>query len=188
MRGVFFLLGILLLCPPALAAPVNEKAVAVASQYLGIEEKTGRNDGPEVERFLAAVGLGKGQPWCAAFVVYSYGAAAKPAANPLPKIARVALLWQRAGDRPSRYRLIEKDDLLTGLVRPQPGDIAIWLYGSGPNPNGHTGLLRSGNRLTLQTIEGNTMPTNSGNQREGGGVYARERRTSSLVGLIRVRP
>src|ERR1044072_9000961 len=31
-------------------------------------EATGRNDGPRVEHYLSRVGLGKGYPWCAAFM------------------------------------------------------------------------------------------------------------------------
>ena len=43
---------------------------AIYSSYVGVRELTHRNDGPEVERFLAHVGLKKGAPWCAAFVSY----------------------------------------------------------------------------------------------------------------------
>jgi hypothetical protein len=34
---------------------------------VGVRERTGRNDGVEVEAYLRSVGLGKGYPWCAAF-------------------------------------------------------------------------------------------------------------------------
>ena len=43
---------------------------AIYSSYVGVRELTHHNDGPEVERFLAHVGLKKGAPWCAAFVSY----------------------------------------------------------------------------------------------------------------------
>ena len=42
----------------------------IYSSYVGVRELTHHNDGPEVERFLAHVGLKKGAPWCAAFVSY----------------------------------------------------------------------------------------------------------------------
>lgn len=181
---VFFLFWLLLALPVA-AADLPTKAVAVATTYVGVEEATGRNDGPQVERFLRYVGLAKGNPWCAAFVVFDYGAAANPAKNPLPKFARVNSLFNYCKEDP-RFRVFTPEQILAGIYAPRPGDIAIWLYGSGPNPNGHTGLITGRDGRYFLTIEGNTMPSDMGNQREGGGVYARQRRPASLAGVIRV--
>jgi len=48
-----------------------EVAADTASQYVGVvEEPPGSNSGPEVDQFLASVGLGPGYAWCAAFRSY----------------------------------------------------------------------------------------------------------------------
>lgn len=48
---------------------------SVYSAEIGIRESTGNNDGKRIEEYLAYVGLGKGNPWCAAFVCWVYGQA-----------------------------------------------------------------------------------------------------------------
>jgi hypothetical protein len=42
--------------------------IAIAQKQLGIREATGNNDGPQVEAYLATVGLKKGELWCAVFL------------------------------------------------------------------------------------------------------------------------
>jgi uncharacterized protein (TIGR02594 family) len=46
----------------------NVPWMEVAESQLGVKEKTNNNDGPEVEMYLKSGGLGKGYPWCGAFV------------------------------------------------------------------------------------------------------------------------
>ena len=43
----------------------------IAKTQIGVAEATGHNDGVQVEKYLKSVGLGKGYPWCAAFVNWS---------------------------------------------------------------------------------------------------------------------
>ena len=64
------LLLLLLLCSQPVRAQNPDTLRAIYSAYVGVRERTNHNDGPEVERFLAHVGLKKGAPWCAAFVSY----------------------------------------------------------------------------------------------------------------------
>jgi len=47
--------------------PLAAKALEIAETQLGIVEQK-NNSGPDVEKYLASVGLGKGHPWCMAFV------------------------------------------------------------------------------------------------------------------------
>ena len=44
----------------------------IALGEMEVRERSGNNDGPKVEAYLAAAGLKKGQPWCAAFVSWVY--------------------------------------------------------------------------------------------------------------------
>lgn len=46
-----------------------EKVIQVALSQVGVREH-GRNAGPEVEKYLAAVHLGPGYSWCGAFVAW----------------------------------------------------------------------------------------------------------------------
>ena len=68
MRYLLFLTLSLLLS--SAQAQSLDSLRAIYSSYVGVRELTRHNDGPEVERFLAHVGLKKGAPWCAAFVSY----------------------------------------------------------------------------------------------------------------------
>ena len=51
---------------------LREKVISTAESQLYVREKTGNNDGKEVERYLRNVGLGKGYAWCAAFVAWCH--------------------------------------------------------------------------------------------------------------------
>src|SRR6476661_4335715 len=46
----------------------------IYTSQIGVREKK-VNSGPEVEKYLAYVGLKKGNPWCAAFVCWVFGEA-----------------------------------------------------------------------------------------------------------------
>ena len=71
MKNLLLPLFILLfLCSQPVRAQNPDTLRAIYSAYVGVRELTHHNDGPEVERFLAHVGLKKGAPWCAAFVSY----------------------------------------------------------------------------------------------------------------------
>ena len=59
-----------------LNSPTNsaqQQIISTAKNELGVKEKSGKNDGKEVEAYLAYVGLKKGNPWCAAFVSWIFG-------------------------------------------------------------------------------------------------------------------
>jgi hypothetical protein len=56
---------------------LRKEALRVALTQDGIIERGGPNRGPEVEKYLAVVGLKGGNPWCAAFVCWCYDRAMK---------------------------------------------------------------------------------------------------------------
>jgi hypothetical protein len=74
----------------ALSGDLQKYTLESASSFVGITERTGNNDGPEVEKILGYVGLPKGNPYCMATVVYSYhlGALKAGLKDQLPKYAR----------------------------------------------------------------------------------------------------
>ncbi|HEX2868734.1 MAG TPA: CHAP domain-containing protein [Ignavibacteriales bacterium] len=138
--------------------------IKIAQSFVGVKEKTGHNDGPEVEMFLKSVGLGKGYAWCAAFVSYCLDKARVE----FPKI-RSAIA--RSFETKESIKAI---DVLLGKKKVKDGSIVVWRKGSGLQ--GHTAFVTHWDRDKGETIEGNTSSGASGSQRDGDGVYKRKRK------------
>lgn len=131
----------------------------------------GTNRGFWVERFLAAAGLGPGYPWCAA-----------------------ALTWccdQLEIDRPPKGSAAVRNwvtwSIATGRHLPisqvQRGDIVYWLN---PNGTGHIGIVSRVEGRMVSTIEGNTSSGSRGSQRDGDGLYRKDRSRNVFHGVIRL--
>lgn len=147
--------------------------MATAAGQLHVREQ-GANDGREVRKYLRSTGLGKGYPWCAAFVTWCHD----QHNIPNPGSARVVdwfqanVIWQDRGlqDRPPV----------------KPGYV-MGLYYSRLGRLGHIGIIEYEDRNNYYTIEGNT---NQAGSREGDGVYRkiRPKRTVSALGDYCVKP
>ena len=153
------------------------RALEIADTQLFVREKTGKNDGVEVESYLKAVGLGKGYAWCMAFVFWLFLRASTELkiANPVPKTAGVLDCYAKA--KKLGY-VIPHDDV-------QAGDQFIMDFGKGA---GHTGLVTEVKSAThVYTVEGNTSadPSYAAADREGNGVFERNRSKSSILAFIR---
>ncbi|WP_281233500.1 CHAP domain-containing protein [Flavobacterium gelatinilyticum] len=147
---------------------LSEKILQIAITQLGVQEAPkNSNAGPEVEKYLKSVGLGKGYSWCMAFVYWCAVEASKQTAlpNTLFKTGGVLAMWN---NRP-----------LLRVKTPQPGDIMILDYGKGL---GHTGIVEKVAGTKVHTIEGNT---NDEGSREGYEVCRRVRELSKIKGFIR---
>lgn len=149
--------------------PKNKSVTDVYLSQLGVREATGHNDGKAVEMYLRAVGLGRGYPWCAAFVRWCFdsahiatninGAAASAhnAAN---------LVW-------FKHRQVSE---------PRAADVFTLWYPS-LNRIGHTGFYHSRvNNSVYESVEGNT---NEGGAREGDGVYKKYRSFNATYSISR---
>lgn len=149
--------------------PLATATLKIATSQLGVKEiPKGSNAGPEVEIYLRSVGLGKGFPWCMAFVYWCTQQATIKMAfkNPLKKTAGVLDQFN------SRLLLVAKI--------PQTGDIFIMDYGKGM---GHTGIVEKIVGSTLHTIEGNT---NDEGSREGFEVCRKKREIKTIKAFLRV--
>lgn len=137
------------------------KVLEIAESQLGVKEHPpGSNRGPEVDRYLNAVGLDavrQSYPWCAAFVSYCI----KQADVDLPQPKKF-----RGSAR--CLRLVELNQDLQ-LERPEPGCIFIHLK---PDTNGHTGFVTAVTEDGIETIEGNSDAAGS---RTGGQVVRQKR-------------
>ncbi len=141
-----------------------------ALAYVGTVERGGNNRGPRVERFLASVGLGPGQPWCAAFVSYVLDAAGVRA----PLDGRRRVIRSGLAARFITARSIRASEALRGVKPVPPGAVVIWSRGNGPF--GHAGFAMAWDGASGETVEGNTSSGLAGSQRDGDGVWRRERR------------
>lgn len=149
-------------------------ALANAVTQLGSEEQPkGSNSGPQVNQYLAAVGLAPGYAWCMAFVYWCVQNASKVSRVPnlLVKTGGVAKQWNET----TYPKLTNKSKLI------KAGDIFIMQFAEG----GHTGFVKAINYTTgtITTIEGNT---NDGGSREGYKVAERQRKISSIKGFIQL--
>lgn len=144
----------------------SEQSLRVAlvdqlESQVGVREATGKNDGVEVERYLASVGLGKGYAWCVAYVAYNLQAfnVDNPNSAWSPHYAnRKDMVWYKGKRLKSE---------------PSPGDV-FTIYSSHRKRVAHGGFYIGTDRSSgyFITIEGNT---NDGGSREGIGVFKRKR-------------
>jgi len=148
------------------------RAVQIADTQLFVREKTGHNDGVEVESYLKTVGLGKGYSWCMAFIYWDFLQAAKvlDLKTPVPDTGGVLDCWEHTSGK--------------HVTVPLPGDQFIMDFGGG---HGHTGIVKTVIGDRVYTIEGNTSadPTLPAEDREGNGVFERLRPISGMKGFIR---
>lgn len=152
---------------------IAEKTLAIAIKNVGVTEKPkGSNSGPEVDIYLKSIGLGKGYPWCMAFVYWCVNTACKDLnrPNPLVKTGGVLRQWNETTLR----KLTVRDRAI------KPGDIFIMEFRKGM---GHTGFVEKVTGGLVYTIEGNT---NDDGSREGYEVARRQRAVGSLKGIIQL--
>jgi hypothetical protein len=130
---------------------LTEAAVAVAAEQVGTHEVR-HNSGPMVDRFLAAVGLGPGEPWCCAFLAWVFAEAAHRTldSNPFPRTGSTLALWDRA-------------DPLYRDSNPRVGLVYVLKHSA---TTGHVGIVESVNvyGAVEAEISGNT---NAKGSREG---------------------
>jgi hypothetical protein len=144
----------------------------MARSQIGVSEQpSGSNRGKEVEAFLQSVGLGGGNPWCAAFVHWcAEQAAAKIGQpNPVPRTGGVLEMWRRA--RKAGLPLVEASAAVAQPALVKSGMVFIMQFSA---TTGHTGFVEDRDGGRLVTIEGNS---NDGGSRDGTGVFRLGRRT-----------
>ena len=136
------------------------------------EAEVKRNSSPWVDRFLSAVGLNPGFPWCAAFVYWTCRTAGVPAdLLPSRRQAAVVVNWRNWARR---------EGLIT--TKPRRGDLMFWVNSDGRT--GHIGIVTKFENGVAYTIEGNTDEEGS---REGDGVFRKERADTSRIEFIALR-
>jgi hypothetical protein len=152
--------------PEVKVEPTTERNCVILTfiSQIGVREK-GINSGVEVEMYLAAAGLGKGNPWCASFVAWTF----KQCTNIKVKSAGWVPSWF-----PKNKLIFRRGEL---NVRPaQSGDlIGIWF--ANKNRLAHIGFYQKESGDFTISVEGNT---NEEGSREGDGVYRKRRITRTI--------
>lgn len=164
--------------------PCNRDLLKVSKtvliSQLGTREATNRNDGVQVEKYLASVGLGVGNPYCAAIQYYCFSEAARKL-----NIAQSEIPIIKTGSSQKLYDWAEKVGKKSS-INPKPNDIIVWR--DGKSYSGHVArVMAVGRGGWVTTIEGNTTSGEKGNQREGGGVYEKQRNLFHPLGRMKVR-
>jgi hypothetical protein len=145
------------------------------------EEPRGSNKGPEVTKYLQAVGLSGGLPWCMAFVYYIFDEVCKRLGKTTGTVKTGGCLnhWNQA---PSDSK-IPVDQIKSNPSLIRPGQIFIMTRpGKGL---GHTGIVVSVNEgdRSFTSMEGNTNDQLSG-EGDRVGINKRKIDGTNLVGFI----
>lgn len=152
-----------------------------AARWVGTKEGE-KNSGQIVTMFQKHVGIGNGDPWCAAFVHYC--------------ISQVDMIGQSLDQKDissghhksaSCVMTFNKSQERYKGQTPQEGSLIVWRKKN--TMLGHIGIVsRVYNTGSVETIEGNTSPMHNIN-REGDGVYIKQRSINNepnfvLMGFI----
>ncbi len=155
----------------------------VAAAQVGVREvPPNSNSGPQVEQYLASVGLGPGHAWCAAFTYWCAREAARKNGQhtvPLIKTAWTPSIWNWARRRGS---FLLPEDVLARRQKLQPGCLFLLHGNVGGHPRvKHVGFVAGAAGGMIETIEGNT---NKRGSRDGGGVYRLSRKIHDVYRFV----
>lgn len=141
----------------------NHALAAYAAQFEGVKEE-GINSGRWVKAFQRAVdGRAEGEPWCCAFVNYCLKGV-DPLGNGPSKVFRSENCWMTWQTTPMSLR----------VSGPKTGVLSLWNVPG--TQKGHIGIVSAWDGGdTFRAWEGNTSEGTGGSQREGDGVFLRQR-------------
>jgi hypothetical protein len=155
----------------AIEVKINESVIETSRKYSNVREATNNNDSPEIHIWQKNTGIGKTDPYCAAFTVSMYKDtfAEYKLKSPVPMIGGVANFAAYATKHPFDFKMISTKKMNWGIDKPEIGDFVSWKHGSsaftGFNYKGHQGLVVAPKpNMTVDTVEGNTKAGNGGDQ------------------------
>jgi hypothetical protein len=161
MRSIVRWFVLVLALHTAVYAQTPECVREIYTSQIGVREATGRNDGVDVEKYLASVKLGPGYAWCAAFVNWTLKECGYKTAN--------------SGWSPDWFPI-------TRIVSdPRAGDV-FGIYFPDKKRIAHVGFIDDWGDTRVKTVEGNT---NGAGSREGNGVYRKIRLNSQIYRVAR---
>jgi len=136
-----------------------------AKSYVGIKELTGRNDGPEIERFQRVVGIPLHSAYCAAFVstIFFDLNIPAPVTGWAPSMVKTNIIYEK---KDWRKNIMFPPGSVFGNYFPNKGRVA------------HVGFIQFSDRDREMTIQANTSMEGSVDlndmwdetQRDGDGI------------------
>ena len=148
------------------------KVVDICIGEIGVtEDPPCSNRGQKVEEYQRSVGIGGGNPWCAAYVYWCFKKACESLGrtNPVLRTGSCMYHWSNTpGKKVLAPDAVDKPSLV------KPGYIFIINTGG---YHGHTGLIEKVEGGFIHTIEGNS---NTQGSREGIAVVRNQRKLSKI--------
>ena len=165
MRHLLSLYLFLLLGFSSYSQDVRAKLVNTAYKYVGVREKTGNNDGKDVEAILARVGLPPKNPWCAAlqYCIHNDEGVKAPKSGYSPDWFKTNVVYNKKKMSLTKFK--SQKGQVCGFYIPSKGRI------------GHVGMIVGEMGNFYITIEGNT---NDAGSDEGEGCYKKLRSKESI--------
>lgn len=163
--------------------PERRCVVERALSQRHVREKTGQNDGREVERYLALLGYRAGTSWCGAFVNWCY---TKCGQRPKVNVPARAASWfadksrlvYRMGTTVRHFRTSGSDPPQPKC--PQPGDLAGFSWSGHRVAHVEMVIEWDADEDEFLSVGGNTAaPRNTGDPREG--VHLKRRNKEDVV-------
>ena len=150
---------------------MNQQIVDIANSQIGYSE-TGDNSNMYGKWYGA-----DRQPWCAMFVSWCFAQTGET-----QKIAAQTKKGFASCDAGLKW--FAKHNKLVPIGDAQEGDIVFFQFDKDAEPD-HVGIIAKNMKRikTLKTIEGNT--SDKGSLANGGGVYAKKRAYSLVLGVAR---
>ena len=153
--------------------PIVGKVLANANSQFKAkvqEHPRGSNGGLEVEAYLRSTGLGKGNPWCAAFVNWCI--------QEIGKQHNMDIAWPKTASCDVILTFARRHDIL--FAQPEAGD--VFLVMATQSDATHTGFVASVEGGKFRTFEGNS---NDEGSREGYEVASNNRPLTSRFRFVR---
>lgn len=167
---IFYILLVAFVFSSSLLHAQLERVSEIYSKEIGVRERTGNNDGQRVEEYLRSCNLKKGNPWCAAFVTWTFKQAKVDAI-----VSAYSPSWF-----PNKSTIYTRGS--KGNKTPQKADV-FGIYFSNKGRIAHVGFIDVwGDNSYCITVEGNT---NDEGSREGDGVYRKRRLKSQIYKVSR---
>jgi len=151
---------------------------SILMDQVGIVEKTNNNDG-EVEKYWRLMGFKTPQPYCAAGQYWCFYEACRVNSIPFSSISlrKTALAY-------GQFSHAKTNGVKVPFV-PEVDDLLYWRHNT--KVTGHVERIIAIRRAGwVRTVGMNTASGNGGDQRDGGGVYIRNRNVRSPLGRMAV--
>lgn len=157
---------------------VSLLALEIAKTQIGVKETAGKNRSSQIDLYNKTAGVSLGSPYCAAGIYWSF----KTAADSL----KVKNIIKQTASANGQYDYCKSKGTKDSIYKANKSSLIVWKYSN--SYNGHIEIINKVlNNGNVETIGFNTSSGASGSQRDGEGVYKRQRNIKYKLGKMLVR-